>query len=332
MFAWVWDVPGRKGPVPVAVGSFSISLYNADVGVEPEAYSWSKEKVKEWLQSLKFDEATTQRLLEIGLGVKELALLAEDDLVELIPKMGPRRAFHSHLGDLFSKTKTLRACQIDVSLHFEGRTIPELTVAGNAVTQKRLGRVTLVVYATGERRRHNNDEDPDVVHHPRGTPLLMVDMRDVVVKNRTQGNHRIGAQLESRRVDFFERGPKKEEFAASFYDAAVNSGGAIAEAKDFPEGLEFPGDELMVDRMEKHMELGGCSFAFTKARFINHQASYACHTCWQPGANKCICAGCRKCHEGHDIVGTGSNTMYCDCGSPQGECPVPCQASATKLA
>jgi hypothetical protein len=217
----------------------------------------------------------------------------------------------------------------DFSLQFEGKAIPELTVAGNVVTRKRLGRVTLLCYASGEAPRHGNGDDEGVPRLPRGTPYLMMDLRDVLVVSETSG-HRTGSRLEANRIEFLEREPGKDERAACFYDAVTKSGGAIAEAANFPAELEFPGEALESDRMEEHMKLGGCSFAFTKARFRPHEASFECHTCWPPGANKCICAGCRKCHEGHEVVETGPNTMYCDCGSPAGECPVPCQGSPDK--
>jgi hypothetical protein len=330
-FAWVWDVPGRKGPVPVPVSSFSVSLYPQEVSSEPESWSWSKEKTKKWLQTVckLQDEALMQRLLAIG-GVKEWSFLPEEELAEMWPdKIGPRRSFMGHVSETYGKMKAVKTLTADFSLQFEGKAIPELTVAGHVVTKKRLARVTLICYASGDPRHNGNGDNEGFVPQPRGTPRLMMDMYDVLATSTSTGG-RLNARVEANRLEFLERGPGKDEVAACFYDAVAISGGAIAEAKDFPVGLEFPGEALESDRMEKHMEMGGCSFAFTKANFKFHQASYECHTCWPAGANKCVCAGCRKCHEGHDIVEMGSNNMYCDCGSPAGECPVPCQGSPDK--
>jgi hypothetical protein len=335
-FAWVWDVAGRKGPVPVALRSFSVSGYVSGNHTEPEAYSWSADKVKAWLESLNHDTALVERLLRLG-GVKDIASVCQDgqeELAELWPKIGPRRKFVSHLEDACRKRKVTRWYAFDISMRVQAGAIPELFLASNVTMQKRLGRVTIVSYASGRGRRHNDDDrGPGFLRDPRGTPHTRIELRDVTVARESRTGSHIGSvSVQASRLEFFACNPGDKEWVGDFFVAATNSGGAITEEVELPSCLEFPGEELESERMERHMALGGCSYAFTRSRFRPHRVSYACHTCWLPGANRCICAGCHKCHEGHELVKREDESMYCDCGCPEGGCPVPCQASAEKLA
>ncbi|KAK8863763.1 hypothetical protein M9Y10_011453 [Tritrichomonas musculus] len=78
---------------------------------------------------------------------------------------------------------------------------------------------------------------------------------------------------------------------------------------------KIPFDDTSIPTLNPNqLEKGKCTFKFTKGNFVI-QRSYRCKTCNQQyGEGVCsVCA--RICHSGHELIETGINPFYCDCGS-----------------
>ncbi len=253
------------------------------------------------------------------------SLLQEAEfMTELFPVIGDRRRFHAYVMEKArAKPDELTPPRFEFSVSLDPTAIATFMLIGSQKSTTKIAQMTLMHYSKAEDER-DHEGRPLV---PRESVVSSIDMHGVRVRHTNVSNYGLHVTFAADSAVFSVRDwPEKEVFSCRM-NTENGTGGPAEDVTEFPRGLDFPEPASKESIMEERMRLGGCSYAMTRDRFWKHKMSYECHTCWPAGANKCICAGCVECHEGHDVVEAGRNqNMFCDCGGPAGECPVPCQA------